>query len=209
LVKRQTIGTAAALASLLSLAACADATPIVLSARFTPPRGVSWLPADTSRAGGRAAGSCRIHLADIRDLRSDPQSMGMLQNRPVRSADSISWLRSGFDALSGDSRIGFVDGAAADNTDVVLRVELINAYVMGITSETRAVSVVLRVRYERGGAMLDEQVYRGRHDALTWGTGESETQASFDTALAQLLGTVDRDIVARCGASITAGAELR
>src|SRR6266576_2290485 len=107
------------------------------------------------RAGGNAAGSCRIHLAEIRDLRSDPQSMGMLQNRPVRATDSISWVRSGFDALSRDSRIGFVDGAAADNTDLVLRVEVINAYVMGITSETRAVSVVLRVRYERGGAMLD------------------------------------------------------
>src|SRR5258705_7361608 len=134
--------------------------------------------------------------------------MGMLQNRPVRATDSISWVRSGFDALSRDSRIFFVDGVA-DDTDLVLRVELINAYVMGVTTETRAVSVVLRVRYERGGAMLDEQVYRGRHDAVTWGTGESETQSSFDTALAQLLATVDRDVVARCPAAQTAGAELR
>jgi len=207
LVKRQTICTAAALASLLSLAACADQTPIVLSARFTPPRGASWLPADNVRAGGRGAGSCRIHLAEIRDLRSDPQSMGMLQNRPVRATDTIAWVRTGFDALSRDSRIHLVDGVADDN-DLVLRVELINAYVMGVTTETRAVSVVLRVRYERGGSMLDDQVYRGRHDALTWGTGESETQSSFDTALAQLLGTVDRDVMARCPA-LTAGAELR
>ncbi len=206
MVKRETICTAA-LASLLSLAACVEPTPIVLSTRFTPPRGVPWLPADTARAGGPAAASCRIHLAEIRDLRSDPQSMGMLQNRPVRATDSISWVRSGFDALSRDSRMRLVDGVA-DDSDLVLRVELINAYVMNVTTETRAVSVVLRVRYERGGAMLDEQVYRGRHDALTWGTGESETQSSFDTALAQLLATVDRDVVARCPA-LTAGAELR
>jgi hypothetical protein len=182
----------------LPLAACVDSTPIMLAPEFTPPRDAPWISQSNASSGQRAGASCRVQLTDIRDLRSDPQSLGSIGSRPVRSPDTVAWVRSGFKTLNRDSRIRLVDEAAADEPDVVLSVELLNAYARSVTSETGAANLVVRVRYGRRGVMLDEKVYRGADDRLNWVGAESEAQAAFNAALVQLLGTIDKEILARC-----------
>jgi len=152
---------------------------------------------------GATDGPCRVHLVDIHDLRLDPQALGSVGSRPVRATDAVAWLRSGFQSLNRSPYIRFVEGEEAGASDLSLRIELINAYVMSITHITRAASVVLRVRYDRPGSPSDDQVYRGTHDALNWVSGD-EARSSFSAALAEILGAVDRDVRARCSASLAA-----
>lgn len=121
--------------------------------------------------------------------------MGVTAGRLVRSADAVAWVRSGFESLSRDRRLQFV-GTAPE--DIALNVDVLKAYAMSVTGETRAATVVVRVRYGGVTVASGEQVYRGTENGLNWSSGEGETQSSFDAALAQLLEAVDRDIVARC-----------
>ena len=204
---RSAVRTAVSLAALLSCAACApDMTPIVLSSQFTPPSGSQRPAAANMRGQGSTIGPCRVYLADIRDLRLDPQSLGSVGTRPVRTTDAVAWLRSGFQSLSRSPQIRVVEGEDAGDADLTLRVELINAYVMSITQLTRAASIVVRVQYDRAGSPPDNQVYRGSHDALNWVSAE-EARSSFNAALAEILTGVDRDVLTRCSLSSSANAK--
>jgi hypothetical protein len=187
---RGVLRVAPGIGAVLSLAACAT-SPIALSSQFSPPSQQAWLgkPATSDRP-------CRVRIAAVRDLRTDPEAMGVTGLRLIRSADAAAWVRSGFVALGHDRRLQIVDDAAQG--DVVMDVEILKAYAMSVTGETRAASVVLRVHYSRDGAPAGEQIYRGTENGLNWSSGEGETQSSFDAALADLLKTVDSDLVARC-----------
>jgi hypothetical protein len=193
--KHRGVGIAGAIA-LAMLTACADSTPIELSAQFTPQNRLSWSsPATTV---------CRIHFSEIRDARADPRSMGAIETRLVLAADAAGWLRSGLQSLSRDPRVKFVDDKARGEPDLDLSVELVKAYAIAISSD-KSISVVIHVRYGRGGSTLGENSYRGVYTGTIWGPGPSEIQSAFDDALGQIVQALDRDILARC-APVTAGA---
>jgi hypothetical protein len=189
--------------ALLGLAGCANRAPVTLSSQFTPPNNASWSSPQANRADAGPADTCRIRLGDVLDARADPQDLGDIGGRPIHQADQIAWLRSGLMSLNRDSRIQIVDAAATEKPDLEVSVELLKAYVISITSD-KSTNVVLRIRYARQGAALGEQIYRGTDTGVNWISGGDETQASLDYALAQILGDVDRDILARCDAEKTA-----
>jgi hypothetical protein len=161
-----------------------------MSSAFTPPNRTQW-PTSTALPGTE----CRVELTNVKDNRSDPQAMGALGSKTVR-ADAAAWVRSGIESLGRDSRIRFVSAPA--DAQLQLSVELLKSYVMSVTSETRSVNVVLRVSYSRSGGPPFERIYRGNVDATIWIDPQSETQSSFDDALAQVLEAVDRDALALC-----------
>lgn len=177
----------AMLAAVLSLAACATSDPINLAAQFTPP-GPRWSPA-ASASSKPETGVCRIHLASVADVRSDTQSMGTMGLRAVRISDSTAWVRSGVASLARDPRLQFVDDPSA----FPLAIELVKAYAESKGTE-RTSSVVLRASYSAD----DKQIYRGADASVNWNNTDSETQSGLDSALAQALEALDRDIVARC-----------
>ena len=184
---RAGITVAVLIASLLP-AACAS-TPIVLSAQFTPPAGSRWAVAATAPT----AGACRVELAGFSDERSDPQAMGDMLGRPVR-ADTMAWLRSGFQMLARDTQILLIDGP---NADLVLHVSVLKAYLMTETAEKSA-NVVVRIRYERHDAPVGDSYYRGTDKSVNFANAPSEAQGTIDAALADLLDRVAKDIVGRC-----------
>jgi hypothetical protein len=174
-------------ALVLPLAACATSDPINLSTQFTPPS-ARWSPmADNSSTA--ETGVCRIHLTSVSDVRSDTQAMGTMGLRAVRISDSAGWIRSGIQSLSRDPRLQFVD----DQPAFSFNIELVKAYAQSRGTE-RTSTVVLRADYSAD----DKQVYRGADTSLNWNNTDSETQSGLDSALAQVLEALDRDIVARC-----------
>lgn len=190
-VTRRAGAGVAVLLSALLLAAC-ETTPMVLSAQFTPPPGSTW-------AGAAAAplpGACRVQLAGFSDERTDPQAMGDMLGRPVR-ADTMAWLRSGFQLLARNRQIALVDSPDAD---IALHVSVLKAYVMTETAEKSA-NVAVHIRYERRGAPAGEANYRGTDKSVNFANGSSEAQGALDGALAELLDHVAADIAARCHAT--------
>jgi len=185
--------SASALVAVLWLAACANQAPVALSSQFSPPQSQEWLESSST---GNSKSACRVRIAEVHDLRSDPRSMGLSGGRLVHSADTTAWIRSGFLSLGADRRLQMTEDAAPG--DLTIDVDVLKAYAMNVTGETRAASVVLRVRYSRDGTPAGEQIYRGTQNGLNWSSGEGETQSSFDAALADLLKTVDSELVARC-----------
>jgi hypothetical protein len=178
------------------MTACTPPPPAELSPQFTPPR-ESWTPG--AKAAAATSGNCRIYLAGVRDLRSDPQSMGQFRFLQFRESDPAGWVRSGLQSLVRDGRITLVDNAA--QAGLVLNAELLKAYAMNVTSETQSVSVVVRVHYARGTTALDDQIYRGTENGPIWLNARTETQSSLDDALSQVIDRIDEDIVSRCGAA--------
>ena len=179
------------LAAMLSVAACANRPPMALSSQYSPPSHQNW-PAK----GEKVPHPCRVRVAEIRDLRSDPQAMGTMDGRLIRSADTTAWVRSGFLSLGRDPRLQMVEGDAQH--DLAIDADIIKAYAMSVTGETRSANVVLRVHYRRNDTSSGEQIYRGTENGANWSNGEGETQSAFDDALENLLNTVDSDLVARC-----------
>jgi len=182
---------ALSLAAMLSVAACENRPPMALSSQYSPPSHQNW-------AAGRekVTHPCRVRVAEIRDLRTDPQAMGMMDGRLIRSADTSAWVRSGFLSLGRDPRLQMIEGDRQH--DLAIDVDIVKAYAMSVTGETRSANVVLRVHYRRNDVSSGEQVYRGTENGANWSNGEGETQSAFDDALENLLKTVDSDLVVRC-----------
>jgi hypothetical protein len=196
---------AAATIGLLSLAACTT-TPITLSSQFIPPASTTWpalSPAARRQPGATPTDSCVLNLANVRDLRADPHAMGSIGARVVRAVDTTAWLRSSLQALERDSRIRIAVNSDSAGSGLNLGVDLLQAYVMTITTE-KSTTVVLRTRYERQGSLIEEKTYRGANVSVNWTNGEAEVQSSFNTALAQILETMDRDILDFCGSAMPA-----
>ncbi len=193
------------LASGSLLAACAT-TPITVSPTSTtiaPPSSGGAIVVPRSGDLGKASvqpvtgdsGRCAVYLAEVRDTRPDTSSLGMMGRRAVLASDSVAWLRSALDVLKQDRRLRFVDGEK--DAVFVLRVELVKAYIMAITTQ-KSSSVVLRVSYSRDGKDLDPQILRGRDTGGNWAFGEEETQGSLNRALSAAVSELDNDIVAHC-----------
>jgi hypothetical protein len=176
---------AATLFCTLALSSCAK-DPVVLSSEFRPSFG--------SVAGEAPHGApCRVRLAEITDERVDAQSMGDIGGRPIR-ADTLAWVRSGLASLDGGGQITIVQ---AEPADLALKVELLKAYVISITT-VKSANVVLRVRYAHGSSGLDDRIYRGSEVGPNWMSTTGETEAALNGALSQVLDTIREDTLTRC-----------
>jgi hypothetical protein len=178
----------------LSLAGCVSNVPLEISSQFDPPRWPNW----AENAAPSSTHICHLVLAPIGDERINPQSFGTVNNQTVHASDPTGWVKRAFEALSRDPRI-VIEESNSRAHDLALQAELLKAYVVNITGETRSVNVVVRVRYLPVQGPTQEETYRGTDDGVTWGGGQSESQTSFNVALLQIIDAVHRDVVFRCG----------
>jgi hypothetical protein len=181
---------ALAAAAATALASCVART-VEMTPRYSPPTQMTAAPPERAPAG-----SCLVHLAGVHDLRTDPRSLGGVIGQKVHVEDSAEWIRSGIESLANGSAIRMSDEGDALSLDV----DLLKAYLMNVTSETRSANVVLRIRYFVAGRPLDEQIYRGTDNGLVWTGSDDETQSSLNAVLAKALQTIRRDVLARCAA---------
>jgi hypothetical protein len=198
----------AAIASGGLIAACA-AAPVADSSTSTPlfpsssGPGVA-VPSSAASAQVSAQASagdrpaCAVYLADVRDVRVDPNDLGMMGGRAIKTPDSNAWLQAALTSLKQDPRLHFVD--ADKDAELVLRIELVKAYIMTITTE-KSSNVVLRVGYSRDGKDIDTQIARGRDTGANWINGDDEAQGSLNRALTAAVWELGNDIVSRCDAS--------
>jgi hypothetical protein len=182
----------AGLAAAFLLTACATGEPIVVSSQFTRPDGASWSATDPHVDKAKA---CKVHVADVVDLRSDKQSMGDVGLRQIRAADTAVWVRAALESLGQDADIKLV--GAGEGSDVELNVQLLKAYVLRVTQE-KAAHVVVHVRYSRAGTLIDEKNFRGSDTTLLWASDAGETQEALNRALIKLTDAVHDDVLAHC-----------
>lgn len=175
----------------LLLAGCVSQTPVVVSQHYERSSPPVW-----ARAAGQMenAGACTVKLTEVRDLRSDPESMGQIGVRAIQTADSVQWVRSSLESLSQDSRIRLADDT--ETAKVTIGVDILKAYSMNNAGMGRATTVALRVRY---GATNDAQLYRGSDDGVNWASGDGETQSALNRALSRAIDAVHADVLQRCG----------
>ena len=178
------------------LAGCAAREPVLMPAQYQP-------TADTvaaERVQRGAPTTCLVRIAEIRDQRTDPHSLGETGSQPVRTENSADWIGSALRSLDGASGLTFVDRPQADGAELVMTIDLLRAYAMNVNTN-RIVSVVIRVRFSRRGAPLDERIYRGGETAVNWSAGARETGDALNRALGDLLEPVRKDILSRCRAA--------
>ena len=178
-----------------------SSTPLLPQARGGTLVGPRLSDAASARRPVDASPPCPVHLVDVRDTRVDPDALGMMGLRAVRTADSAAWLQAGLATLKQDGRLRYADDAKDATFD--LRIELVKAYVMTMNTQKTA-NVVLRASYSRDGKPLDAQIARGRDTGANWVNGDDEAQGALDRALAAAVVEIDSDIVTRCRA-LTAG----
>jgi hypothetical protein len=172
--------------------ACASYEPVLLSSSFAPFGGTTW--EHTPR--GNPPPVCRVGLGEFVDSRTDKETMGHIAGRFVRLDDAVGWVRSGFATLSKDKRIAVVD--ADDVGDgMMLHVTLLKSY-MGAQATAKTANVVVRVRYEQGGAQVSEKMLRGDYTDVNWGSGDGEARDSLNAALQEVIAATHKDVVALC-----------
>ncbi len=170
------------------LCACSTA-PVVVPAKYTA------RPNQARAAGRQPAAPCPLVLSSLTDARADRSNLGFIAGREVRGDNFGDWVRSGVEARLKAQK-------AAAVTPVTLDAELVKAY-MNAVAATMSATIVMRVRMQRDGAVLDEKVYRGGSTSVNWGSGTGETMSELGLALGSLLDQVRADANAHCAAPPT------
>lgn len=143
----------------------------------------------------RPDGICRVRIASVRDTRIDPGAVGNLVGLAVHFTDTAGWIASALDSLGRDPAIRIVtDGG---ESDLVLDVEIVKAYVATITTEKTA-RVVLHVHASGRGATARDDYYSGSDTSLDWIGGRAETEGALNDALTNAVRQIDRDVVIWC-----------
>jgi hypothetical protein len=143
------------------------------------------------------ARSCAVTVAEIKDVRSDQQTMGNLGGRPLYVTDAAAWVRAGIAARRTPDPVRYGDSLAAHPDEPTLKIELIKAYIITITS-VKSANVVLRVTRSQNGSEPQTQIYRGRDTGLNWAASDDEAQGALDAALSDALDRMETDMKMRC-----------
>lgn len=184
---------------LLSLltAGCATA-PVSLNDKFAPSTRYSYERLDAANKAV-TRNRCQIYLAKISDIRHDPNIMGNVGLRVVRSpANVVSWVRSAFMSLQTNDVEVLVAPIAATDA-LTMDVELVKAWAGSINTSI-STTLVFKVSYRRGDVILRQIYYRGSDTSSNWSSSEREIQSNFDTAMQQALDYARLDVIALCEA---------
>jgi hypothetical protein len=155
----------------------------------------------TSRPLPAGRAPCRVRLANVQDLRDDPQAAGTFSERFVHAEDAPAWLRSGLLSISRDSRLQLSDQTPPGAADLEIKVDLLKLYMLTI-NEAKSANVVVRVHFAgQGVGSGDDKVYRGAFTSVNWTGAAGEARGALDTALSKVLEDVDQDLVSRCSAA--------
>ena len=133
---------------------------------------------------------CAFTVETVDDLRGD-DSLGALGLRPVSGEGFMRWFKQQLMELPGY-------GGAPPRT--VLRVDVLKAYVQGL-STLKSANIVVRVRYVSAAKPEPTvKVYRGVEGTVNWANSESEAQAALQGAWADLRRQLAADLAASCRA---------
>jgi hypothetical protein len=144
----------------------------------------------------RPGGICRLRIASVRDTRIDPRSVGSMGGFDVHFTDTAGWISSALNSLGSDPAIRIV--TEKSESDLVLDVEIVKAYIDTITAEKIA-RVVLRVHASGWGVTAPDHYYSGNDRSVDWINGRAETEGALNDALTNAVRQIDKDVVTWCG----------
>lgn len=133
------------------------------------------------------ASTCTINVVGLQDARRDPELIGVLGNKAVKSPpDSQAWLR----AIVGDlGKRGYAvkfDDAAAPANAISVKVTLHTVWIDAVQANKTA-SVVMMVEATRpDGTSLSKPV-RGSVALVNWINGDGELQDAVNLAFGKAL----------------------
>jgi hypothetical protein len=169
-------------AAWLALAACAGCA----SERIA---GVPLAPGAGSMVGGirSAEQACRFQLLAVSDQRA-AADLGQLGRTAVDGRGLVDWLAQGVREIPGHT----------DATDATaLRVELMRAYVEGI-STMKSAHLVVRLSLHSAGGSARTRVLRGADNSLNWANGQAEVQAALSRARQDLQAQIQAELRSHC-----------
>jgi hypothetical protein len=172
------------------VAACSD--PLITRSDYAPPA-VAGTPAATQLR------DCRISIASILDARLDRETIGSIGPRPVRAPpDTRAWVRNVLVTLQDyGAQVSFDAAGQRQHDELSAAVELKRLWVTNVAT-SKAVGIVLVVRYERDGALIKEATYRGSVSGINWFGTSDELQATLDEAFGQIVTAMRGDLAALC-----------
>lgn len=167
--------------------ACTPSTPVILSAKYEPPRTFQGI-----------VHSRRICFVRLTDLRRDKTTEGLVAGRPVQApSDSIAWMQSVLGGLSGwGIQADFGKGANGVLPAAVAECELVTAWISS-ASTTMTANVVFRIRFLHMDGSVEEHLYRGEETVVNWASGHGEIQSLMNMACWQALAKMADGIRAR------------
>jgi hypothetical protein len=179
----------------LGLAGCVAPGPVVVSLQYAPPEPLESPSLEGSRT--RSGPACSAYLADVRDLREDPQSLGAVAEKSVQGKDAAKWVYGAIRSLETNPTLRFTDAPASQPGGLTLQVDLLKAYIMSVNTARTAV-VVIKVHYSRDGSPLGDAVHRGSDTGMLWSGNAGESANALNMALSHVLTTLRPDILAHC-----------
>jgi hypothetical protein len=138
-----------------------------------------------SVAAGAAA--CPFTVKSIEDRRDD-KSLGQLIRTKVSGDRFDEWFANGLASIPGHT---------ADGARVEVRVEVLKAYIHGL-STLKSANLVARVSTSVDGGAPRVTTYRGVDGSTNWNSSESEVQEAFDRALNDLQRQIGADLSQSC-----------
>lgn len=152
---------------------------------------VSGVPSPVAHLAAIAAnaGTCKFSVKSVSDLREE-SGLGNIGRTRVGDEGFRNWFENGITAIPGYQ---------ADTAPLTLRIEVIKAYVQGL-STMKSANLVVRVYPIDKNMALPPRVYRGVDNSGNWANTESEIQAALDRAMNNLQLQIGADIDKLCKA---------
>jgi len=130
---------------------------------------------------------CAFTIKSIEDRRED-KSLGTLVRTKVDGRGFTNWFADGMAAIPGHS---------ASDASTALQIEVLKAYVHGI-STLKSANLVVRVTAIGAAGEQRQSTYRGVDGSTNWNSSEDEVQSAFNLALADLQRQIGTDLRKHC-----------
>ena len=134
-----------------------------------------------------SAQGCAFTIRSIEDRRED-KNLGTLVRTKVDGAGFVNWFADGMAAIPGHS---------ASGAPTALQIEVLKAYVHGI-STLKSANLVVRVTATGAAGEQRQSTYRGVNGSTNWNSSEDEVQSAFNLALVDLQQQIDSDLRKHC-----------
>ncbi|HSV36643.1 MAG TPA: hypothetical protein VLI46_13860 [Ramlibacter sp.] len=134
-----------------------------------------------------APSNCRFNIEAVEDLR-EGVDLGSMGRTRIGGEHFRGWFNDGILAIPGHS---------VQPAPIKIRIEVSKAYIQALHS-LKSANIVVKVRLTSVQGTSTQKMYRGVNASLNWSSSESEVQAAFDGALADLRRQVGADLSALC-----------